>query len=236
MHTRPATLRRRPPSQHRPDEVAARGHRPRSPSGTSASPSLAGRGRVPVRHPLPGRHPLHHRHPASSVIAGPARTSLRPRDRREPVDRDARPDQVVVGPGRGQGRGRVGQVPHLRVDPGRRAAATRLGEHLACAASSGARARRRTRSGSRCRPPRRRPRPPPCPRRSTSSGQSAAVAPPRDSPVSTLRCTRAGGPVSRAAAATSASAQGALTDRSTSARPPAARPRRAPQPGQHRRR
>ena len=57
----------------------------------------------------------------------------------------------------------------------------------------------------------------------TSSGQSAAVAPPRDSPVSTLRCTRARWPASRAAATTSASAHGALTERSTSAATPAAR-------------
>ena len=52
----------------------------------------------------------------------------------------------------------------------------------------------------------------------TRSGQSARAAPPRFRPLSTLRCTRAVVPASRAAATTSSSAQPALTDRSTSAR------------------
>src|SRR6185503_11449829 len=57
----------------------------------------------------------------------------------------------------------------------------------------------------------------------TRSGQSAAGAPPRDRPVSIFRCSRAGWPASRAAAAISVTVQGALADRSTSAATPAAR-------------
>src|SRR6185312_9758061 len=57
----------------------------------------------------------------------------------------------------------------------------------------------------------------------TRSGQSAAGAPPRDRPVSIFRCTRAGWPASRAAAAISVTVQGAPADRSTSAATPAAR-------------
>jgi hypothetical protein len=48
----------------------------------------------------------------------------------------------------------------------------------------------------------------------TSCGQSAAVAPPRDMPVSALRCSRAGRPARLAAAATACTRLAEPTDRS----------------------
>ena len=50
---------------------------------------------------------------------------------------------------------------------------------------------------------------------STSAGQSVTVAPPRDMPVSALRCTRAGLPADRAAAVIRPSVPRVPTQRST---------------------
>ena len=147
----------------------------------------------------------------ASVIAGrrPKSRAGRSADRGQAVRRRCR-----GAPGRSGPRGAVSVAAEL-------AMCRTSGRTPACSASStassnalelrrrwtGGPARRRRRSGTTARRPRRalglRPRARPRP----ASGQSAGVAPPRDSPVSAFRCSRAGRPPVRAAAAISSTSQ-----------------------------
>ena len=114
------------------------------------------------------------------------------RHRRQAVHRDARSHEVGVGRGVDEGRGAVGQVAHLGAAAGPLGDARRPRRSApAGRARSGARARRRGRSA--CQMPTTRTTPSASRGRAwrTRSSQAAPKAPPRPSPVSTLRWTRA---------------------------------------------
>ena len=202
-----------PGSEHRPDVAAGA----RDAVGVAERHQRRGWSpgrwcRVPVGHAAAGRHPLDQgTGPRRASSPGAARTP-RGRPRRGPARARRRRcpgrtrSKCVLG--RGQGGGRVGQVAHLGVDAraARRARPPR-GRPRPGGRWSGGPARRRRRSATTARRPARRPRPRPCARPRPGPAQSASAAPPRPSPVSTLRCTRAVVPVCRAAATTSSRAQ-----------------------------
>ena len=132
MQTRPATVRRRPASEDRTDAAA----RARHPVGVAQRHQpdrrvALDRVGVPVGDPRPGRQPLDEHEPAGQRHRGPQpvrRGAGHVGHRREPVDSEAGADQVEVLLGRGQRRGRVGQVAHLGPDAGPLGHRQRVGE------------------------------------------------------------------------------------------------------------
>ena len=219
MHTRPTTGRSRPPSSTR---IRPRGVEP--PRHAVGVPDRDERERR-VR-PRPSRRARRRRPPrprtrltsatrAESVIAG--RSGLcrdRAAERVEPVDGDARPDEVEVQVGPGErGRG-VGQVPDRReaaVDggPPRRGQPRGLDvEHRV------RRARRRARGATRPRRPRRALGLRPSRRRRAGPASRRARRRCGSRPVSILRCSRAGRPARRAPSSTAARCARDAADRS----------------------
>ena len=197
MQTRPRIGRRLPPTRPRRRCRRGAGRRRRSPTGTRPtwSSCVGGPGVAVGDRRRPAAICLTRASRARTVIAGTRPRSGGVAGRRvEAVDRDAAADQVEAG-ARAQERGRrVGEVPHLGPQPGSLGERERLAEGrllrvvggvvgLVAAGEVGPDAGDRPAA----RAPRRRGPPRPAP------AQSSAVAPPRESPVSTLSCTRAGG-------------------------------------------
>ena len=221
MQTRPATVVRRPSTSRGPTLVAARGMPSAYPAGMRPDDGVGvGHVGVAVADALARGQALDesearahgHRGTQAEVVVDLGH-------RRQAVHRDARAHEVGVGRGVHEGRRAVGQVAQLGAAAGPLGDGDGLEEALLLGEDRRVlRARRRGRSAARCRRPARRPRPRAVATWRTRSSQAAPKAPPRPSPVSTLRCTRAVRPSARAAAAISSSTQGAEADRSMSRR------------------